>query len=142
MTLGEKLKMLREKRGWTQAQAAEKLGISSQVVSNYERDYRFPDKEILFTISQVYNCSLDWLFGVSEDPERNDEKQGGRAYYGGGDNLTEEDKAIANKKINEIRNKIYIQHPDGFRVFITPDEEKYIMEQLKMYKAFKKQEDK
>lgn len=142
MTLGEKLKMLRENRGWTQAQAAEKLGTSSQVVSNYERDYRSPDKEILTTISQVYNCSLDWLFGVSEDPERKDEKQGGRAYYGGGDNLTEEDKAIANKKINEIRNKIYIQHPDGFRVFLTPDEEKYIMEQLKMYKAFKKQEDK
>jgi transcriptional regulator with XRE-family HTH domain len=142
MTLGEKLKMLRENHGWTQAQAAEKLGISSQVVSNYERDYRSPDKEILSTISHVYNCSLDWLLGVSDESERKDVKTGGRAYYGGGDNLTDEDKAIANKKFDEIRNKIYIQHPDGFRVFITPDEEKYLMEQLKMYKAFKKQEDK
>jgi transcriptional regulator with XRE-family HTH domain len=70
MTLGQKLKTLREKRGWTQAQAAERLGISSQVVSNYERDYRSPDKETLSKIAKVYNCSLDWLLGVTNNSER------------------------------------------------------------------------
>jgi transcriptional regulator with XRE-family HTH domain len=74
MTLGEKLKILREKRGWTQTQAAEKLGVSSQVVSNYERDYRSPDKETLSVIAVIYNCSLDWLIGNSEDPQRNNEE--------------------------------------------------------------------
>ncbi len=73
MTLGEKLKFLREQRGWTQFQAAERLGISSQVVSNYERDYRSPDKETLSRIAKVYNCSLDWLLGVTDNPERTDD---------------------------------------------------------------------
>jgi transcriptional regulator with XRE-family HTH domain len=70
MTLGQKLKVLREKRGWTQAQAAERLGISSQVVSNYERDYRSPDKETLSRIAKVYNCSLDWLLDVTNNSDR------------------------------------------------------------------------
>ncbi|WP_425622938.1 helix-turn-helix domain-containing protein [Brevibacillus borstelensis] len=73
MTLGDKLKSLREQRGWTQSQAAERLGISSQVVSNYERDYRSPDKETLSRIAKVYNCSLDWLLGVADNPERIDD---------------------------------------------------------------------
>lgn len=73
MTLGEKLKSLREQRGWTQSQAAERLGISSQVVSNYERDYRSPDKETLSRIAKVFNCSLDWLLGVTDNPERIDD---------------------------------------------------------------------
>lgn len=67
MTLGEKLKQLREQRGWTQTQAAEKLGISSQVVSNYERDYRSPDKDTLSKIAITYNKSIDWLLGVTDD---------------------------------------------------------------------------
>jgi transcriptional regulator with XRE-family HTH domain len=73
LTLGDKLKSLREQRGWTQSQAAERLGISSQVVSNYERDYRSPDKETLSRIAKVYNCSLDWLLGVTDNPERIDD---------------------------------------------------------------------
>ncbi|WP_340701590.1 helix-turn-helix transcriptional regulator [Brevibacillus borstelensis] len=73
LTLGEKLKNLREQRGWTQSQAAERIGISSQVVSNYERNYRSPDKETLSRIAKVYNCSLDWLLGVTDNPDRNDD---------------------------------------------------------------------
>ncbi|AYB39712.1 helix-turn-helix domain-containing protein [Brevibacillus laterosporus] len=65
MTLGEKLKSLREQKGWTQAQVANKLGVSSQVISNYERDYRSPDKEMLPLISNVFGCSLDWLLGAT-----------------------------------------------------------------------------
>lgn len=72
MTLGEKIKKLREQRGWTQAQAAEKLGVSSQVVSNYERDYRSPDKETLSRIAKMYHCTLDWLLGLSELSEQID----------------------------------------------------------------------
>ncbi|WP_164685024.1 helix-turn-helix domain-containing protein [Brevibacillus reuszeri] len=68
MTLGEKLKKLRETHRWTQGEAAKRLGISSQVVSNYERDYRSPDKDTLSKIATVYECSLDWLLGLSDDP--------------------------------------------------------------------------
>lgn len=65
MTLGEKLKELREKRGWTQQQAADHIEVSSQVISNYERDYREPSKDILVRIANVYNTTVDELLGRS-----------------------------------------------------------------------------
>lgn len=68
MTLGEKLKMLREKKGWTQTQAAEKLGVSSQVISNYERDYRSPDADNLKKLAELYNTTTDYLTGLINDP--------------------------------------------------------------------------
>ncbi|MED0672679.1 helix-turn-helix transcriptional regulator [Aneurinibacillus aneurinilyticus] len=68
MTLGEKLKMLREKRGWTQTQAAEKLGVSSQVISNYERDYRSPDADNLKKLAELYSTTTDYLTGLVDDP--------------------------------------------------------------------------
>jgi len=111
MTLGEKLKMLREKRGWTQALAAEKLGVSSQVVSNYERDYRSPDKEALSKIAQIYNCSLDWLLGLTDDPNPTDKKDKqfendpnmGLAFITGGDGLTEEEAEYLKESLELFR---------------------------------------
>jgi transcriptional regulator with XRE-family HTH domain len=109
MTLGEKIKMLREKRGWTQTQAAEKIGISSQVLSNYERDYRSPDKEVISKIATLYNHSTDWLLGLTEtESYQNTEiiresSNGGRAYYGGGENWTEEEKQAADAFIEMLR---------------------------------------
>lgn len=136
--IGERLKQAREKIGLKQNRAAAKLGIHNSTLAKYESGEREADNEVLIKLADLYEVSPQWLL----TGEEHGTTISGRAYYGGGDNLSEAEKAAANKKINEIRDKIYIQHPDGFRVFITPDEEKYLMEQLKMYKAFKKQEDK
>lgn len=114
MTLGEKLKSIREQRGWTQSQAAERLGISSQVVSNYERDYRSPDKETLTRIAKVYNCSVDWLLGVTDNPERIDspsssdkkddkEARMGLAFITGGEDLTEEEAEYLKESLELFR---------------------------------------
>jgi transcriptional regulator with XRE-family HTH domain len=114
MTLGEKLKSIREQRGWTQSQAAERLGISSQVVSNYERDYRSPDKETLTRIAKVYNCSVDWLLGVTDNPERMDSPSSsdkkddknarmGLAFITGGEDLTEEEAEYLKESLELFR---------------------------------------
>lgn len=100
MSLGEKIKMLREKHGWTQSQAAEKIGISSQVLSNYERNYRSPDKETLSKFALLYNRSLDWLLGISDDDSdkkmiENEDSKVGRAFFGGADQYTEDELEIA-----------------------------------------------
>ncbi|MNI62461.1 HTH-type transcriptional regulator ImmR [compost metagenome] len=116
VTVGEKLKMLREQRGWTQTQAADKLGVSSQVISNYERDYRSPDKETLSKIAVIYNRSLDWILGVTEDEQsptastaikdqgnKEQNVSGGRAYFGGSDQYTEEELDVAKAAIEAYR---------------------------------------
>lgn len=98
MTLGEKLKTLREKRGWTQSQAAENLGVSSQVISNYERDYRSPDAQNLRKLAELYNTTTDYLTGLTNNPSpRGDEVPDNNssinvAFYDGYDELSPEEQ--------------------------------------------------
>ncbi len=64
--LPERLKELREKYGYSQSYAANRLGVSSSVVSAYERGDRTPSAIVLLKISYLYNCSTDQLLGRTE----------------------------------------------------------------------------
>lgn len=64
MTFGEKLKGLREKKGLTQKELGEMLGISARLVSYYETNKTIPnDPTILNSIASIFNVSLDYLLG-------------------------------------------------------------------------------
>lgn len=66
MTLGKKLKEAREKAGYTQKEAAQKINTTNNNLSNYERDYRDPDTETLRKLSELYNVSTDYLLSKEE----------------------------------------------------------------------------
>ncbi|QUW23419.1 helix-turn-helix domain-containing protein [Sporosarcina sp. Marseille-Q4063] len=76
MSLGVRLKKEREKRNWSQVDVAKKVGITNAVLSNYERDYRDPDTEILKKLADLYNVSTDFLLGRTNNlsPYGNDEE--------------------------------------------------------------------
>ena len=59
----EYLTMFRKRKGFTQAQMAEKLEISRSTYTNYESGNRSPDLEGLERISEILDCSMDELFG-------------------------------------------------------------------------------
>lgn len=59
---GQRLRTARTERGLTQRELANKLGITEQAVSKWERGANLPDTEMLDGISQVLDCSLDYLF--------------------------------------------------------------------------------
>ena len=59
----EYLTLIRKSRGYTQAQMAEKLGISRSTYTNYESGNRSPDLETLEKIREILDCSMDELFG-------------------------------------------------------------------------------
>ena len=63
----EYLTQFRKQRGYTQAQMAEKAGISRSTYTNYESGNRTPDYEVLERISDILECSLDELFGRKKD---------------------------------------------------------------------------
>lgn len=62
--LKEKLKELRLSRSLTQEQAAQKLGVSSQTVSKWERGLLSPDISLLPKIAELYDCTIDSIFGM------------------------------------------------------------------------------
>lgn len=66
MTLGERLRSLREKAGFTQKELANRLKVPNQNISNYERDFRQPDYETLQRLADFYDVSIDYLLGRSD----------------------------------------------------------------------------
>jgi len=50
----------------SQAELAEKLGVSQQTISKYERGTREPDNETLVKLAEIFNCSIDYLLGKTD----------------------------------------------------------------------------
>ena len=65
MTTGEKLALLREKKGITQEKLSEILNVSRQSVSRWETDISFPETDKLIKSSKLFECSTDFL--LNED---------------------------------------------------------------------------
>ena len=61
ITLGKKLKNLREKSKKKQYEVCEKLNINQTTYSNYELDVREPDNDTLKKIAQYFKVSIDYL---------------------------------------------------------------------------------
>jgi len=61
MTLGNKIVELRKKRNLTQEQLSEKLGITRQTLSNWEKDITNPDIIQAKNIASFFKITLDDL---------------------------------------------------------------------------------
>ncbi len=61
MTLGERMKRLRQERGWSQGQLAQKLKVHQKQISGYERGVRLPSTDLLIRIAELFTVSLDYL---------------------------------------------------------------------------------
>lgn len=61
--IGERIAFLRRRGGLTQAQLAEKLGISAQAVSKWEGGLSCPDIMMLMPLSRIFGVSTDVLLG-------------------------------------------------------------------------------
>ena len=66
---GNILKTLRLKENMTQAQLAQKLGLTKSVISAYETGLRLPSYDILINIAKIYNVSTDYLLGLERKQE-------------------------------------------------------------------------
>ena len=61
MELGKKLRQARQEAGLTQEQAAERLFVSRQTISNWENEKTYPDITSVVRLSDLYSISLDEL---------------------------------------------------------------------------------
>ena len=67
MTLGDKLTRLRKENNYTQEQLADVLGVSRQAVSKWESNITYPETDKLIRVSELFNCSLDYLLKDGEE---------------------------------------------------------------------------
>lgn len=59
----ERLKELRLKKGLTQTELGEKVGVKQNTFTNWENGKREPNFENLIKLADLLEVSLDWLFG-------------------------------------------------------------------------------
>ena len=64
MTFGEKLQSLRQRAGMSQDQLAERLEVSRQAVSRWERDETMPETDKVVAFSKRKWYLLGWLLIV------------------------------------------------------------------------------
>ena len=112
---GEKLKCLRQERGMTQAELAERLGVSPSAVGMYEQGRREPEGALLARIAAILRCSADELLNVDAPSEVSDvidgfartlESQRGLMYNGAP--LSREDRR---KLVDAIRVAAAVSSP-------------------------------
>ncbi|MDM0744620.1 helix-turn-helix transcriptional regulator [Clostridium perfringens] len=67
-TLGKRIKYLRIKNNYTQKELAEFLNIALTTLSQYENDKRKPNDDLKIQLALLFNVSLDYLMGLTEQP--------------------------------------------------------------------------
>ena len=82
-TLGGMIAALRREKQLTQAELAEKMGVTDKAVSKWERDLSCPDVSSLPRLAEILGVSPGELIEAKAAPVRESEKKfpGGQIYF-------------------------------------------------------------
>ena len=61
-----RIKKSREELHMTQQELADKLGGAKSTIAMYENETRKPSMEVLIKLSEIFDCSIDYLLGKSD----------------------------------------------------------------------------
>lgn len=64
--IDQKIKTLREKRGITQSELANQLGITRSGVNAWEMGISTPSTQYIIILAKFFNVSTDYLLGLSD----------------------------------------------------------------------------
>lgn len=88
-----RIKMLREEFNFTQQDLANKLECSKSVIGLYESETRKPSMEVLLKLSEIFDCSIDYILGKSDIRNPEDYKY---AY-----NRPKEAEGLSDEEVND-----------------------------------------
>ena len=105
-----RLLQYRKKAGLSQEELAEKIGVSRQAVSKWERSEASPDTDNLVILAELYGVSLDEMLGLKTAKEETAEE-------------TKEENAESLPENDEVhvsfRDGIHVNSKDGDKVNIS-----------------------
>ena len=124
--IADRLIKLRKKHGLSQEELADKLGLSRQAVSKWERAEASPDTDNLICLAKLYGVSLDELLSTEDDVEtivKEQVKPEAKEEKGDSITLTDDDGSKVIIKDNHIRcvdkdgNEVE-KHQDKFTMIV------------------------
>lgn len=122
--IADRLVKMRKKKGYSQEELADKLGLSRQAVSKWERAEASPDTDNLICLAKLYNVSIDELLSTDEDVETIVDEQIKKEEEKPSDNKENGDSEEANKekpkgdKIDIGPGGIHVIDKDGSEVHV------------------------
>lgn len=66
----KRMKEARGKNGLKQKELAEKIGVTPQTISAYEKAGKAPTMDNAISIAKILDVSLDWLCGIDRDVKK------------------------------------------------------------------------
>ena len=69
MSIGDKIKRLRQDKNWSQEQLAQKIDVSRRFIGVYETSKSLPSAATLQKLAEVFGVSVDYL--LSDDQTKN-----------------------------------------------------------------------
>lgn len=73
--LAERLKLLRQELGLSVAKLAEKLEMSANTITNYERNERTPNATLFVQMNKKLNVNLNWFVSGNGEMFENNAEQ-------------------------------------------------------------------
>ena len=64
LVTSDRIKELRQARGWTQADLARRLGVTRNGVNSWEQGLSMPSPASLVDLARMFSVSTDYLLGV------------------------------------------------------------------------------
>lgn len=56
-----RIKQLRDENNWTQLELSQKMDCAMSSIAMYEKGDRKPSLEVLVKLSEIFNCSIDYI---------------------------------------------------------------------------------
>ncbi len=101
-TLGERLRLARDKKGLKQTQVKDRTNINNKTLSGYENNVSEPDTNTLATLADLYEVSYKWLLTGKGNMEETTSNQ-----------LTKKDESDIAKRMEKIRKDLVEGNADG-----------------------------
>ena len=62
----DRIKALRESRGWTQAELARRMNMTRNGINSWEQGLSMPSPQSLVDLARLFSVSTDYLLGVEQ----------------------------------------------------------------------------
>ncbi len=66
-SIRNRVKELRNARGWTQEELAHSVGVSRQSINSIERERYVPSLPLALTFARVFGCPTDEIFALENE---------------------------------------------------------------------------
>lgn len=64
--IAEKIKALRQARGWTQSELARRMGVTRNGINSWEQGLSMPSLSSLVELARTFSVTTDYLLGLEQ----------------------------------------------------------------------------